>query len=375
MSNSHLNRRQVLSATGTAIVAGIAMSGQAAASSHDGEQSYSAELSGDEQVPPVETDASGHARFEASEDGTGVDYEVHVESICNVTQAHIHLGPKGENGPVIAWLYPEGGEEPELIEGRFDGTLATGTLTEDDLVGPLEGASFEEAAETLKTEGAYVNVHTEQHPDGEIRGQIGPDGDSEKPTEEPEDGGPTEHEFTLSVVDPDGDPVSEGAVTILGPDAGIVRDLDLDENGEVTTSLVEGGPYSYNVYDVEGHELPDDVDTSFELTEDTTETVELRATEDEESEGESEQEEDDSNDGTDADEGSGDDSGNSGGSDDLDCEDFDTQAEAQEVYEEDTSDPYGLDADDDDEACEALPGGSSASLITSPADFVRSLLS
>jgi hypothetical protein len=199
----HLNRRQVLSATGTAIVAGMAMSGQAAASGHgDGPRSYSTELTGEEQVPPVETDASGHATFETSADGTAVEYEIHVESICNVTQAHVHLGEEGENGPVVVWLYPEDAQEPELIEGRFDGTLASGTITEDDLVGPLEGASFEEAAESLEAEGMYVNVHTEQHPDGEIRGQIRPEEAPEEPVEEEEpdeeeEESPTDVTFSL----------------------------------------------------------------------------------------------------------------------------------------------------------------------------------
>ena len=365
MSKRTCSRRTVLSVTGAAIVGGTMATGSAAADEHDHVRSYSANLTGDEQVPPVETDASGHATFEANEDETAVEYEVHVESICNVTQAHVHLGEEGENGPVVVWLYPEEGAEPELIEGRFDGTLAEGTITEDDLVGPLEGASFEEAAEMLKDEGAYVNVHTEQHPDGEIRGQIKADG---KPTEAPEDEGPTEHEFTLTVVDPDGNPVSDGSVTIFGPDAGIIRDLELDENGEVTTSLVEGGgPYAYHVYDVEGYELPDDVDTSFELSDDTTETVELRSVdEEEESEEGPEQGEDDPQNGE------SDDSDGGSGSDDLDCEDFNTQEEAQEVYEQDTSDPHGLDRDNDDEACETLPGGSSASLKT-PFSFVRSL--
>lgn len=46
-------------------------------------------------------------------------------------------------------------------------------------------------------------------------------------------------------------------------------------------------------------------------------------------------------------------------SDLYDCSDFDTQEEAQAVYDQDTSDPYGLDEDDpqpdDGIACEALP--------------------
>jgi micrococcal nuclease len=51
---------------------------------------------------------------------------------------------------------------------------------------------------------------------------------------------------------------------------------------------------------------------------------------------------------------------------DRDCADFDSQAEAQEVLEDDPSDPNGLDGDYDGVACEDLPGGSSVSLSASP---------
>lgn len=44
---------------------------------------------------------------------------------------------------------------------------------------------------------------------------------------------------------------------------------------------------------------------------------------------------------------------------DLNCSDFDTQAEAQAVLDDDPSDPNGLDRDDDGIACESLPGGGS----------------
>src|SRR5918995_964996 len=41
---------------------------------------------------------------------------------------------------------------------------------------------------------------------------------------------------------------------------------------------------------------------------------------------------------------------------DLDCSDFSTQEQAQQALEADPSDPNGLDADSDGEACESLPG-------------------
>ncbi len=45
------------------------------------------------------------------------------------------------------------------------------------------------------------------------------------------------------------------------------------------------------------------------------------------------------------------------GQQDLDCADFATQEEAQAVYNQDPSDPHGLDADNDGIACETLQSG------------------
>jgi hypothetical protein len=42
---------------------------------------------------------------------------------------------------------------------------------------------------------------------------------------------------------------------------------------------------------------------------------------------------------------------------DLDCDDFATQQEAQATYDADPTDPNGLDADGDGEACEENSGG------------------
>ena len=132
---------------------------------------FRAHLSGDQEVPPVETRATGQAIFQLSRDGTELSYRLIVANIENVRMAHIHLAPEGQNGPVAVWLYPEG-PPPQLIEGRFSGVLATGVITADDLVGPLEDAELSDLVELMADGQTYVNVHTSQFGAGEVRGQI-----------------------------------------------------------------------------------------------------------------------------------------------------------------------------------------------------------
>jgi hypothetical protein len=132
---------------------------------------FRAHLSGDQEVPPADTRATGQAVFQLSKDGTALSYRLIVANIQNVTMAHIHLAPAGVNGPVVVWLYPSA-PPPQLIPGRSSGVLATGVITEDDLVGPLAGADFSELIDAIKEGDTYVNVHTSQFPGGEVRGQI-----------------------------------------------------------------------------------------------------------------------------------------------------------------------------------------------------------
>lgn len=176
MTDYQQTRRRVLQAAGVAIGSSI-VAGTASAD-HEETWRFDAELTGGAETHDVETQASGHATFEIPPDDHRIHYSIDVEWLCNPTQAHIHLGEEGEDGPVVVWLYPEETQEPELIEGRFDGTLAEGTFTVDDLVGPLEDGSEGELITALLEEDAYVNVHTEAYPAGEIRGQVRPDGDT-----------------------------------------------------------------------------------------------------------------------------------------------------------------------------------------------------
>jgi hypothetical protein len=49
---------------------------------------------------------------------------------------------------------------------------AHGNLRADNLEGPLAGKQITDLIKMIKDGNAYVNVHTVQNPNGEIRGQI-----------------------------------------------------------------------------------------------------------------------------------------------------------------------------------------------------------
>ncbi len=129
---------------------------------------FEAPLSGGAEVPSVETAASGTATFAYDEETGELRYRLVTNGLQNVTQAHIHTGPPDDNGPVIAFLF--GPVEDGVTRG---GTLAHGTVTPDDLVA-TEGfdGTLDQLVTLLRGGGTYVNVHTTDHPAGEIRGQI-----------------------------------------------------------------------------------------------------------------------------------------------------------------------------------------------------------
>ena len=142
-------------------------------------RNFAVHLSGDEEVPAVATWAQGQVIFHLSKDGSELHYKLIVANIDNVVASHIHVGPAGVNGPVVAFLagpFPAGG-------GRTDGVLAEGTITAANLVGPLAGHPLSDLIAAMETGNAYVNVHTNDgvappntgpgdFPGGEIRGQI-----------------------------------------------------------------------------------------------------------------------------------------------------------------------------------------------------------
>ena len=129
---------------------------EAALKSAGMKMNFRTHLSGDQEVPAVETNATGQAIFQLSKDGMTLSYKLIVANIENVTAAHIHGAPVGVNGSVLVGLYTSG-----LIPGTTNGILAEGEIV-----------ASESLVEAIKAGNTYVNVHTSANPRGEIRGQI-----------------------------------------------------------------------------------------------------------------------------------------------------------------------------------------------------------
>lgn len=128
---------------------------------------FRAILRGRNEVPPVRTISTGNATLQVNRRGDRIVFRLAIQNINRVTQAHIHLGRRGVNGPVVAFLFG-----PSKFGISVRRGVIRGTLRQSDLVGPLNGKTIQDLVREFERGNAYVNVHTIQHPDGEIRGQI-----------------------------------------------------------------------------------------------------------------------------------------------------------------------------------------------------------
>jgi len=135
------------------------------------QQSFSAKLSGINEVPPVSTSASGTAQFKLSPDNKTMSYTISANNINSVTESHIHQGKTGQNGPSIVQL--------TIADSKMDygcqcmlPAIGDGKLTSDNLKGPMAGKQISDLITLIKNGQAYVNIHTQKNTNGEIRGQI-----------------------------------------------------------------------------------------------------------------------------------------------------------------------------------------------------------
>ncbi|ABB75014.1 CHRD domain-containing protein [Nitrosospira multiformis ATCC 25196] len=106
-------------------------------------------LTGDQEVPPVKTSAMGHGTLTV-EDDKSIKGKVMTSDIKG-TGAHVHEAQVGKNGPDIITLNKTSDNEWSIPDGA-----------------KLTDAQYD----AFKAGGLYINVHSDTHKNGEIRGQL-----------------------------------------------------------------------------------------------------------------------------------------------------------------------------------------------------------
>ena len=153
-------RRSILSLMLAVFLLGLGFTGVVSAQPSN----FRAHLSGDNEVPAVETNATGQAIFKFSNDE--LQFKLIVANVHDVFAAHIHCGVVGVNGPVGVTLFA--GD----LSGRFSGILNQGTISAPNEGNACAWEDLGDVIDAIDSGGAYVNVHTDANPGGEIRGQV-----------------------------------------------------------------------------------------------------------------------------------------------------------------------------------------------------------
>lgn len=108
-------------------------------------------LSGNQEIPPVSTSASGTGTITVAADRS-VSGQVTVSGV-SVTVAHVHEAPPDKNGPIVFPL----------------------TKTSENVWSVPAGIKLTDAQyQSYQAGNLYFNIHSAAHRGGEIRGQIKP---------------------------------------------------------------------------------------------------------------------------------------------------------------------------------------------------------
>lgn len=120
---------------------------------------YGAELTTEQAGIPDTLDMmpQGLSSFNLSLDSTMLEISVQVNQLTSaITNAHLHYGAPGVNGPPVVPLMP-----------YLTGNMIRGFVNLDTL------PNRQAFVDSLEMGLVYVNVHTVNYPQGEIRGQLG----------------------------------------------------------------------------------------------------------------------------------------------------------------------------------------------------------
>lgn len=146
------------------------------ATADEGATSFRTSMSGFNETPPILT--NGFGTFQATVQGNTLVYtETFAGLTSPVTQSHIHFAQRGVAGNIFVFLCTNLGNGTAGTPAcPANGGTVTGTVTAASVKAVatqnISAGDFAALLRILRSGDAYVNVHTQNFPGGEIRGQV-----------------------------------------------------------------------------------------------------------------------------------------------------------------------------------------------------------
>ena len=174
--------------------------------------SFRTDLVGEAEVPPIFSESTGSALIAGN--GSSLKYQLNVTSLDKVTDVSLYKGDDSENGEVLVSLLnstePSGVVEGKLVEGTINSSSilaplanlttnvtlnlpAPGNITNLTSAVPAPGnmtnltsgsgnmtspaapvSKLEALIDLMNQNMTYINIHTSQFPEGELRGTLKP---------------------------------------------------------------------------------------------------------------------------------------------------------------------------------------------------------
>lgn len=135
---------------------------------HNDTDHFRALLRGSDEVPPNASIYIASAGFDVFK-GERIDYSLPLLPILpsEILAAHVHVGDPGVDGQIIFTLHRDSSDGL----ASFSGSWTAVDLAPDPAAGIV---TFADAVNAIENGHTYVNLHTKEFPEGEIRGQILP---------------------------------------------------------------------------------------------------------------------------------------------------------------------------------------------------------
>src|SRR6476660_2672809 len=128
-------------------------------------EKYGAKLDGNNEVPPINSTAEGVINFKTKNDM--LTWKMNATGTNDPTGVSIHKGISGENGEIVVDLM-----KVSKHSDTPKGMTMRGNVTESSLMGSMAGKTIADLKTAIANGDVYVNLKTQDHPDGLMRGQI-----------------------------------------------------------------------------------------------------------------------------------------------------------------------------------------------------------